>query len=293
MRQDLMRVLACPGCGRPLSQESNDLGCDRGHTFPIIDGVPCFLPPDMMPSDVETAGLRAFERHGRIYSWAVTHWENLGLREIIGPAPTRGTSLLCLGGGDSEERHRVEQLGYTVTSLDIDPIDGIDMLADGHALPLRDHQFDVVTSFEVFEHLTAPWLAIKEVARVLRPGGRFVGSVAFMKPFHGSYFHMSHKGVIALLESAHLELDRIYGGQNPFIHVMGRMLPLGPRRISNRIYGALHKVVMSARRNTWRIKNRTDPAAPTDRYDATLRLSLDDYEKLRFGAAIIFSATKS
>ena len=171
MRQDLLRVLACPGCGRPLSQESNELGCDRGHSFPIIDGVPCFLPSDMMPSGVETAGLRAFERRGRIHSWAVTHWENLGLREIIGPAPTGGASLLCLGGGDSEERRLVEQLGYVVTSLDIAPIDGIDMLADGHVLPLRDNQFDVVTSFEVFEHLTAPWLAVKEVARVVRPGG--------------------------------------------------------------------------------------------------------------------------
>ena len=293
MRRGLLSVLACPKCGVGLSPMLGKLRCDRGHEFPIIEGMPCFLPPDMMPPDVETAGLRAFQRRGRVHSWAMNHWENLGLRELIGPAPAPGASLLCVGGGDTEERGCVEELGFTVTSLDVAPIDGIEMLADGHHLPLQDEQFDVVTSFEVFEHLSAPWVAIREVARVLRPGGRFVGSVAFMKPFHESYFHMSHKGVMALLQSTQLQVDRIYGGQNVFVHIVGQVLPLGPRNISNNIYGTLYKVVMSMRRNVWRIMNRMDPAVPTRRHDTTLSLSLNDYEKLRFGAAIIFSATKS
>ena len=292
MRGELWSVLACPECSAALSAGSDLLRCDQGHEFPIVDGVPCFLPPEMLPPDMETKGLQAFQRRGRIHSWAVTHWENLGLRQLIGSAATPDVSLLCFGGGDTHERRLTEDLGYAVTSLDVDPIEGVDMLADGHALPLRDEQFDVVTTFEVLEHLTAPWIGVKEIARVLRPQGRLVGSVAFMKPFHESYFHMSHKGVIALLKSVGLEVDRIYGGQNVFIHIVGRVLPLGPGRISNRIYGALNKVVMSARRNAWRLQTGKDPAAPSARYDEDLRFSLDEYEKLRFGAAIIFSATK-
>lgn len=45
------------------------------------------------------------------------------------------------------------------------------------ALPFRSHAFDAVLAGEVLEHLPFPQTTVAEVARVLRPGGRFVGSV--------------------------------------------------------------------------------------------------------------------
>lgn len=45
-------------------------------------------------------------------------------------------------------------------------------LTDGIALPFENHHFDVVTSFQVIEHLVDPSLFITEVKRVLKPGGR-------------------------------------------------------------------------------------------------------------------------
>jgi SAM-dependent methyltransferase len=44
-------------------------------------------------------------------------------------------------------------------------------------LPFPDARFDVVVAGEVLEHLQFPDEAVKEIHRVLRPGGRFVGSV--------------------------------------------------------------------------------------------------------------------
>jgi SAM-dependent methyltransferase len=44
-------------------------------------------------------------------------------------------------------------------------------------LPFDDDSFDVVVAGELLEHLADPAAAVGHVRRVLRPGGRFVGSV--------------------------------------------------------------------------------------------------------------------
>ena len=48
---------------------------------------------------------------------------------------------------------------------------------DSEDIPFKDSEFDLVVISEVMEHLRFPRHALVEIARVLRPGGRIVGSV--------------------------------------------------------------------------------------------------------------------
>ena len=56
------------------------------------------------------------------------------------------------------------------------PVLGAAVVAGGESLPFRSAAFDLVTANMVVEHLQHPVPVLQEVARVLKPGGRFVFS---------------------------------------------------------------------------------------------------------------------
>jgi hypothetical protein len=145
---------------------------------------------------------------------------------------------------------------------------------------------------QVLEHLHSPWEAVREIARILRPGGWFVGSVAFLKPYHDSYFHMTHKGVIRLLETYGLHIDKIAGAQSLMYTLYGKLVPLGSRSISRFVYGAVDRLLITVRSRLWQVHTGLAPDQPTDRFKEGMPLSFIDFEKLRFAPAIVFRAQK-
>ena len=67
---------------------------------------------------------------------------------------------------DREALAEAAKLGIETLFADLD-----------EALPFADASFDVVIVAEILEHLQFPARLVEEAARVLRPGGRIVGSV--------------------------------------------------------------------------------------------------------------------
>jgi len=75
--------------------------------------------------------------------------------------------------------------------------------AAGEHLPYSDSSFDLILSHEVLEHVVDDWLAVCEMARVLRPGGRaviFVPNIGYPYETHGIYWQGKyHFGNIPLV----------------------------------------------------------------------------------------------
>jgi SAM-dependent methyltransferase len=118
--------------------------------------------------------------------------------------------MLDLGCGDRRFEALCRELcGFQYVGIDFDGT-APDLLADAHALPFRDETFSFILSVAVLEHLAAPAVAMTEVARVLKPGGAFIGTVAFLEPFHMlSHYHMTHVGLTRLLDDAGFDIVAI------------------------------------------------------------------------------------
>lgn len=125
-------------------------------------------------------------------------------------AESRDAWMLDLGCGDRRFEALCRELtGFHYVGIDFDGPDA-DLLADAHGLPFRDAAFSFILSVAVLEHLAAPAVAMAEVARVLEPGGVFIGTVAFLEPFHMlSHYHMTHVGLTRLLADAGLDIVAI------------------------------------------------------------------------------------
>jgi SAM-dependent methyltransferase len=70
--------------------------------------------------------------------------------------------------------------------LDRERFAGIDVVADIRALPFLDASLDGLLCEVVMEHLPAVGPALRELERVLKPGGRVYLTLPFIWPYHAS-----------------------------------------------------------------------------------------------------------
>lgn len=87
-----------------------------------------------------------------------------------------------------------------------------DVFADAAALPIGDACVDAVVLLEVLEHLRRPREALREIARVLRPGGRLFLSMPFLYPVHDAphdFQRYTRYGLSRELEEVGLRVEEL------------------------------------------------------------------------------------
>jgi len=60
------------------------------------------------------------------------------------------------------------------------------------------------------EHVPDPWTVCSEIFRVLKPGGLYLGSTAFLQALHErSHYHMTHLGIERMLVKSSFVVEKI------------------------------------------------------------------------------------
>jgi SAM-dependent methyltransferase len=134
---------------------------------------------------------------------------------VLGERPG-GQRVLDLGCGDGRSVDTFRQHDPTVDwhglDVEVSPevatrtrTDATFASYDGLTIPYPDRAFDIVYSNQVFEHVRHPDRVLAEVARVLVPGGAFIGSVSALEPYHSlSYWNFTPFGWYRMLRDAGL-----------------------------------------------------------------------------------------
>lgn len=121
--------------------------------------------------------------------------------------------LLDVGCGRMPFRRYVEAQVETYDGLDIERRSSATrFLADAHEMSeIPAGSYDTVISVSALEHMARPWVAMREIRRVCRPGGQVVVCVPFLARLHEEphdYFRFSHYGMASLGQYAGLRLEK-------------------------------------------------------------------------------------
>jgi SAM-dependent methyltransferase len=114
--------------------------------------------------------------------------------------------LLDIGGGKRSEYPGLLKGTHTIDVADLQNEKGVDLVFDAQKpFPIKDDAYDGVIMFNVLEHLFDYQNAVNESFRVLRPGGRIVGTTPFLFNVHGSpsdYFRYTKPALEEILKKA-------------------------------------------------------------------------------------------
>lgn len=186
-------LLRCPRCGSQLTVADSAVCSSGSHCYPVVDGIPVLLDQDAMARDPQYGGQRAhfdseFERY-ESYSlerWRVAYLERLRSAEVLDGS---GGPLVDVGvGGSGYTVIEAARAGRPAIGCDLSlvglraarrfaEIEGVAdrtswVCCSAEQLPLASGSAASALAIAVLEHVPDDIAALRELARILQPGGR-------------------------------------------------------------------------------------------------------------------------
>lgn len=274
LSESITGILACPNCSSSLNLTAHDLECsscgtrysrnEKGQTdlrlqAPKTVAADFQLGTSLLPDQgFDFTIMKSCPDPEVDFSNIKVPWHiSPELRSYFPKAKGAGSQMLDLGCGTTVHKSIAEHAGFEYVGIDYDTHQA-PILADAHALPFKDNSFEFILSIAVLEHIQYPFVMMKEVDWVLKPGGVFIGSVAFLEPFHSnSYYHHTHLGTYNVLRYPGLEIEKLAPSKSwsvlPAQAIMG-LFPKLPWKYSKWLVKPtiwLHKL-------WWRYKKRSE-----------------------------------
>ncbi len=220
--QKFIEVLLCAECREnSLQKENEKLVCAHcGAEFPISEGKMIVLDKELSKQykryqkekDAPINRLKSLIKRSPWLFQFLTY--AIGSISYFDGSPTKAAKkyigednmpkkiIINLGSG-------IKRLHPEIINLDIFPFNNVDFVTDATKLPIKDDSVDMIITESTLEHIPDAELAIKEICRVVKPGGYVYISIPFLMPFHASpndYFRLTSEGIkhkFAIFEEYH------------------------------------------------------------------------------------------
>lgn len=169
-------------------------------------------------------------------------------------APNFFGTLLDVGCGQmpykeyilSANKNVSKYIGLDIENSAIHDTSLADLTWDTKTIPLADNSIDCAMATEVLEHCFEPTETLKEVYRVLKPGGIFFFTVPFLWPLHETpydayrYTPFSLKFHLEKADFKNIDINSLGGWHSSMAQMLGlwvtesRLKPI-PRKIFSRL----------------------------------------------------------
>lgn len=163
------------------------------------------------------------------------------LVEWLRAQDTAGRRILDVGCGDRPYR----EIFPGAVGLDVPANPLADLHGSIDAIPVEDASFDLVLCLQVLEHVPDPQAAIRELRRVVRPGGRVLLSTHGVYPFHPNpedLWRWTHRGLERLFltnaEWTSVTVRAGAGTASTVAMLVAHVLDLALKRAHARVLGA-------------------------------------------------------
>lgn len=139
----------------------------------------------------------------------VGRWYVSRFVENVATSLPTNSSILDAGAGESVYKKHFSHCNYKAIDLAVGEsrwnYANLDYVGSLHEMPIENEAFDAVLCTQVLEHLEWPRESVKEMHRVLKPGGKLYMTVPMAHPEHQTpydFFRYTSYGLVSICKHA-------------------------------------------------------------------------------------------